>query len=91
MVPFGATQESPYIKTEMQELHPEGVSQEDRAQGAWSWRRLSQGSKEKALFLPGGGEERDVERGAFLGSSCGERWRLTAQVGRGRGFCHGQE
>ncbi|XP_024409038.2 transcriptional repressor RHIT isoform X1 [Desmodus rotundus] len=54
MVPFGATQESPYIKTEMQELHPEGVSQEDRAQGAWSWRRLSQGSKEKALFLPGG-------------------------------------
>ena len=36
MVPFGATQESPYIKTEMQELHPEGVSQEDRAQGAWS-------------------------------------------------------
>ncbi|XP_054445465.1 zinc finger protein 205-like isoform X1 [Pteronotus mesoamericanus] len=54
MVSFGATRESPYIKTEMQELHAEGVSQEDRAQGAWSWRRLGQGSKEKALFLPGG-------------------------------------
>ncbi|KAM5330225.1 transcriptional repressor RHIT isoform 2-T7 [Glossophaga mutica] len=54
MVPFGATQESPCIKTEMQELHPEGASQEDRAQGAWSWRRLSQDSKEKAPFLPGG-------------------------------------
>lgn len=87
MVPFGATQESPYIKTEMQELHPEGPSQEDRAQAAWSWRRLSQGSKEKALFLPGGGEERDVER-CFPGQQLwGEVEALTAQVGRGRGSC----
>lgn len=91
MVPLGAAQESPDIKTELQEPHPEGASQEDRAQGAWSLGHLSQGSKEKVLFLPGGGEERDVKRGTFLGSSCGERWRLTAQVGRGRGPCHGQE
>lgn len=73
VVPLGAARESPYIKTELQEPHPEGASQEDKAQGAWSWGRLSQGSKEKALFLPGGGEERDVKRAVFLGSSCGER------------------
>lgn len=91
MVPLGATQESPCIKTELQEPHPEEAWQEDKAQGAWSWGRLSQGSKEKAPFLPGGGEERDVKRSAFLGSSCEERWRLAAQVGRGRGPCHGQE
>nr|KAF6491570.1 zinc finger protein 205 [Molossus molossus] len=54
VVPLGAARESPYIKTELQEPHPEGASQEDRAQRAWSWGRLSQGSKEKALFLPGG-------------------------------------
>ncbi|KAK1344747.1 hypothetical protein QTO34_013445 [Cnephaeus nilssonii] len=54
MVPLGAAQESPYIKTELQEPHPEEALQEDKAQGAWSWGRLSQGSKEKALFLPGG-------------------------------------
>ncbi|XP_011374859.1 zinc finger protein 205 isoform X3 [Pteropus vampyrus] len=53
MVPLGATQESPHIKTEPQELHPEGASQEDRDQGAWGWTPLSQGSAEKALFLPG--------------------------------------
>ncbi|KAM5198769.1 transcriptional repressor RHIT isoform 1-T1 [Hipposideros larvatus] len=53
-VPLGATQESPHIKTEPQEPHPEGASQEDRAQGAQGWVPLSQGSKEKALFLPGG-------------------------------------
>lgn len=53
MVSLGATQESPHIKTEPQELHPEGASQEDRDQGAWGWTPLSQGSTEKALFLPG--------------------------------------
>lgn len=85
MVPSGAAQESAYIKTELQEPHPEEALQEDKAQGAWSWGRLSQGSKEKAPFLPGGGEERGVKRSAFLGSSCEEKWRLAAQVGRGRG------
>nr|KAF6356458.1 zinc finger protein 205 [Myotis myotis] len=54
MVPLGAAQESAYIKTELQEPHPEEALQEDKAQGAWSWGRLSQGSKEKAPFLPGG-------------------------------------
>lgn len=70
MVPLGATQESPHIKTEPQELHPEGASQEDRNQGAWGWTPLSQGSTEKALFLPGRGEEKDVERSTFLSGSC---------------------
>lgn len=51
---MGATQESPHIKTEPQEPHPEGASQEDRAQVAQGWVSLSQGSKEKALLLPGG-------------------------------------
>ncbi|XP_037010543.2 zinc finger protein 205 isoform X3 [Artibeus jamaicensis] len=87
MVPFGATQESPYIKTEMQELHPEGVSQEERAQGAWSWRCLSQGSKEKALFLPGGalpspqipvlsqeGRTRDRQMAAALLTAWSQGW-----------------
>lgn len=91
MVPLGAAHESPYIKTELQEPHPEEALQEDKAQGAWSWGRLNQDSKEKALFLPGGGKERDVKRSALLGSSCEERWRLTAEVGQGRGPCHGQE
>lgn len=67
MVPLGAAQQSPYIKTEPQDPHPEGASQEDRAQGTWSWGCLSQDSKEKTLFLPGGGDERDIERGAFFG------------------------
>ncbi|XP_066131204.1 transcriptional repressor RHIT-like isoform X1 [Saccopteryx bilineata] len=53
-VPLGAAQESPDIKTELQNLHPEGASQEDRAQGAGNWGRLSQDSTEKTLFLPGG-------------------------------------
>lgn len=51
MVPLGAAQESAYIKTELQEPHPEEALQEDKAQGAWSWGRLSQGSKEKAPFF----------------------------------------
>uniref|UniRef100_G1NSB4 C2H2-type domain-containing protein n=1 Tax=Myotis lucifugus TaxID=59463 RepID=G1NSB4_MYOLU len=54
MVPLGAAQESAYIKTELQEPHPEEALQEDKAQGAWSWGRRSQGSKEKAPLLPGG-------------------------------------
>ncbi|XP_014980938.3 transcriptional repressor RHIT isoform X2 [Macaca mulatta] len=53
-VPSGDAQESLHIKTEPEELHPEGASQEDGAQGAWGWAPLSHGSKEKALFLPGG-------------------------------------
>nr|XP_012297150.1 zinc finger protein 205 isoform X1 [Aotus nancymaae]XP_012297151.1 zinc finger protein 205 isoform X1 [Aotus nancymaae]XP_012297152.1 zinc finger protein 205 isoform X1 [Aotus nancymaae]XP_012297153.1 zinc finger protein 205 isoform X1 [Aotus nancymaae] len=53
-VPSGATQESSHIKMEPEEPHPEGASQEDGAQGAWGWAPLSHGSKEKALFLPGG-------------------------------------
>lgn len=71
---MGATQESPHIKTEPQEPHPEGASQEDRAQVAQGWVPLSQGSKEKALLLPGGGEERDVERGHF------PEWQLWGEV-----------
>ncbi|XP_058426200.1 transcriptional repressor RHIT isoform X3 [Diceros bicornis minor] len=51
-VPLGATQESPHIKLEPEELHPEGASQEEGARGARGWVPLSQGSKEKALFLP---------------------------------------
>ncbi|XP_014648997.1 PREDICTED: zinc finger protein 205 [Ceratotherium simum simum] len=51
-VPLGATRESPHIKMEPEELHPEGASQEDGARGAQGWVPLSQGSKEKALFLP---------------------------------------
>ena len=76
---MGATRESPHIKMEPEEQHPEVVLQEDGTQGARGSVPLSLGSKEKALFLPGGGEkrdrgeERDVERGTFLGGSCGER------------------
>eukprot|EP00069_Balaena_mysticetus_P020169 bmy_02753T0 len=53
-VPLGAAQGSPHIKMEPEEPHPEGASQEARAQGARGWVPLSQGSKEKAHFLPGG-------------------------------------
>lgn len=74
-VPLGAAQESPHIKMEPEEPHPEGASQEARAQGVRGWVPLSQGSKEKAHFLPGGGEERDVERGTFPGGR-------SARVGR---------
>ncbi|XP_044089258.1 zinc finger protein 205 isoform X1 [Neovison vison] len=54
MVPLGATRESPHIKMEPEEPHPEGAWQGDGAPGTPSWVSLSQGSKEKALFLPGG-------------------------------------
>ncbi|XP_047570357.1 zinc finger protein 205 isoform X5 [Lutra lutra] len=54
MVPLGAARESPHIKMEPEEPHPEGAWQGDGALGTPSWVSLSQGSKEKALFLPGG-------------------------------------
>lgn len=84
-MPLGATRESPHIKMEPEEPHPEGAWQGDGAPGTPSWVSLSQGSKEKALFLPGGGEDRDGEGCGgrlFVGGSCGGRWRLIAQGGR---------
>uniref|UniRef100_A0A5F5PX18 Transcriptional repressor RHIT n=1 Tax=Equus caballus TaxID=9796 RepID=A0A5F5PX18_HORSE len=54
VVPLGATRESPHIKMEPEEQHPEVVLQEDGTQGARGSVPLSLGSKEKALFLPGG-------------------------------------
>ncbi|XP_034526412.1 zinc finger protein 205 isoform X2 [Ailuropoda melanoleuca] len=54
MVPLGAARESPHIKTEPEEPYPEGASQGDGAPGTPGWLSLSQGCKEKALFLPGG-------------------------------------
>ncbi|XP_039102684.1 zinc finger protein 205-like isoform X2 [Hyaena hyaena] len=53
-VPVGAAQESPHIKTEPEEPQPDGPAQGDGARGAQGWVSLSQDSKEKALFLPGG-------------------------------------
>ncbi|XP_068823811.1 transcriptional repressor RHIT isoform X2 [Capricornis sumatraensis] len=53
-VPLGEARESPRIKVEPEEPHPEGVSPETRAQGARGWVPLSQGAKEKVCFLPGG-------------------------------------
>lgn len=63
MVPLGGARESPHIKTEPEESHPEGASQGDGAPGTPGWLSLSQGSKEKALFLPGGGERDGEGRG----------------------------
>ncbi|XFF91292.1 hypothetical protein AB1E18_017511 [Capra hircus] len=53
-VPLGEARESPRIKVEPEEPHPEGVLPETRAQGARGWVPLSQGAKEKVCFLPGG-------------------------------------
>lgn len=81
-MPLGATRESLHIKMEAEEPHPEGAWQGDGALGTPSWVSLSQGSKEKALFLPGGGEDRDGEGCGgrlFVGGSCGGRWRFIAQ------------
>ncbi|XP_071461836.1 transcriptional repressor RHIT isoform X4 [Marmota flaviventris] len=50
----GLEKKIPHIKTEPEEVHSEGTSQEDRAPGARDWVPLSPGPKEKALFLPGG-------------------------------------
>lgn len=72
MVPLGAARESPHIKTEPEEPYPEGASQGDGAPGTPGWLSLSQGCKEKALFLPGGGE-RD-------GEGRGERRRVGLQL-----------
>lgn len=60
-VPLGAAWDSPHIKMEPEEPHPEGALQGDGVPGVPSWVSLSQGSKEKTLFLPSGGEERDGE------------------------------
>uniref|UniRef100_A0A8C8VXK2 Zinc finger protein 13 n=1 Tax=Peromyscus maniculatus bairdii TaxID=230844 RepID=A0A8C8VXK2_PERMB len=49
-----ASQESTHLKAEPEEPHPEEVSLEDRAPGTQGWMPRSPGSKEKALFLPGG-------------------------------------
>lgn len=74
-VPSGDAQESLHIKTEPEELHPEGASQEDGAQGAWGWAPLSHGSKEKALFLPGGGR-RGMGKRRFPREAAMGRWWL---------------
>ncbi|XP_048645254.1 zinc finger protein 205 isoform X7 [Marmota marmota marmota] len=50
----GLEKKIPHIKTEPEEVHSEGTSQEDRAPGARDWVPLNPGPKEKALFLPGG-------------------------------------
>ncbi|XP_073915516.1 zinc finger protein 213 isoform X3 [Castor canadensis] len=66
-VPLGASLESTHIKMELEEPHCEGAPQEDRAPGAQGWVPLSPGSKEKALFLPGGeGRTRDRQMAAAL-------------------------
>ena len=76
-MPLGEARESLHIKMEPEEPHPEGMSQEARAQGARGWMPLSQGAKEKVCFLPGGGETENGERGPSL---------LLAQVGRPGGL-----
>ncbi|GAB5583148.1 zinc finger protein 205 isoform X3 [Prionailurus iriomotensis] len=73
-VPLGAAQESPHIKTEPEEPQSEGASQGAGARGEQGWVSLSQGSKDKALFLPGGeipvlsreGRTRDRQMAAAL-------------------------
>ncbi|KAK2509519.1 hypothetical protein MC885_004794 [Smutsia gigantea] len=77
-VPLGAAWESHHIKMEPEEPHPEGVPQGDRTQGVRSWVPLSQGSKEKTLFLPGGGP-RACPRGEDQrpADGCGSPHRLV--------------
>ncbi|CAD7683458.1 unnamed protein product [Nyctereutes procyonoides] len=53
-VPLGAAWDSTHIKMEPEEPHPEGALQGDGVPGVPSWMSLSQGSKEKTLFLPSG-------------------------------------
>lgn len=92
-MPLEAARESPHIKTEPEEPQPEGASQGAGARGEQGWVSLSQGSKDKALFLPGGGEERDGEgrgEGPLLGGSCGERWSLVQRRGGHELSCHGE-
>ncbi|XP_064448479.1 transcriptional repressor RHIT isoform X4 [Mirounga angustirostris] len=78
MVPLGAAQESPHIKTEPEEPQPEGALQGDGAPGTPGWVSLSQGSKEKALFLPGG-DPRACSRGQDQrpADGCGTAHRLV--------------
>lgn len=67
---MAASQESTHLKAEPEESHPEEVSLEDRAPGTQGWMPRSPGSKEKALFLPGGGRRRVCfSRGDILGES----------------------
>ena len=77
-MPLGEAWESPHIKMEPEEPHPEGMSQEARAQGARGWMPLSQGAKEKVCFLPGGGETENGERGPFPAPSPGRETRGSA-------------
>lgn len=77
-MPLGEARESPHIKMEPEELHPEGVSQETRAEGARGWVPLSQGAKEKVCFLPGGGEKGNGERGPFPAPSPGRKTQVSA-------------
>lgn len=60
-MPLGASQESTHVKAEPEEPRPEGPSQ-DKAPGTQSWIPPNPGSKDRALFLPGGGR-----RSAFWG------------------------
>ncbi|KAF3818894.1 hypothetical protein GH733_012311 [Mirounga leonina] len=80
MVPLGAAQESPHIKTEPEEPQPEGALQGDGAPGTPGWVSLSQGSKEKALFLPGG-DPRACSRGQDQrpADGCGTAHRLVPE------------
>lgn len=77
-MPLGEARESPRIKVEPEEPHPEGVSPETRAQGARGWVPLSQGAKEKVCFLPGGGEKGTGERGPFPAPSPGRETQVSA-------------
>ena len=77
-VPLGEARESPRIKVEPEEPHPEGVLPETRAQGARGWVPLSQGAKEKVCFLPGGGEKGTGERGPFPAPSPGRETQVSA-------------
>ena len=84
-VPSGDAQESLHIKMEPEEPHSEGASQEDGAQGAWGWAPLSHGSKEKALFLPGGGR-RGMGKRRFPREAAVGRWRLGPGPGGAEGL-----
>ncbi|EFB19225.1 hypothetical protein PANDA_014352 [Ailuropoda melanoleuca] len=84
MVPLGAARESPHIKTEPEEPYPEGASQGDGAPGTPGWLSLSQGCKEKALFLPGGdphAPSRGEDQGPADGCSASHRL-VPATLGR---------
>ncbi|XP_055460819.1 zinc finger protein 205 isoform X1 [Psammomys obesus] len=52
-MPLGASRESPHVKVEAEESHPEGAAQ-DKAPGTQGWTPPNPASKDRALFLPGG-------------------------------------